>query len=311
MSDQQPRPETISLHGGQVPDPTTNARAVPIYQTLVRVRRRPARRGPLRASRPGQHLHADHEPDLGRAGAAGHRPRGRVAACVTASGQAAVTYAVLNITRTGDNIVSLCPLRRHLQPLRAHPAAVRHRGAVRRPRRPGRPRRARRREHEAGLRRDHRQPALNVVDIDAWSEAAHAAGLPLVVDNTVATPSARARRPRRRHRDPLADEVHRRPRHLHRRHRRRQRHLRLDRARTASRASPSPTPLPRRRLERRPRAGRLHRPRAHRAAAQHRRRALAVQRLPVPAGHRDAAAADGAPLANALAVARTSSVTPR
>ena len=31
MSDQ--RPETIALHGGQAPDPTTNARAVPIYQT--------------------------------------------------------------------------------------------------------------------------------------------------------------------------------------------------------------------------------------------------------------------------------------
>ena len=29
----EPRPETIALHGGQTPDPTTNARAVPIYQT--------------------------------------------------------------------------------------------------------------------------------------------------------------------------------------------------------------------------------------------------------------------------------------
>ena len=35
MSEQQPRPETIALHGGQEPDPTTNARAVPIYQTAA------------------------------------------------------------------------------------------------------------------------------------------------------------------------------------------------------------------------------------------------------------------------------------
>ena len=33
MSDQPHRPETIALHGGQEPDPATNARAVPIYQT--------------------------------------------------------------------------------------------------------------------------------------------------------------------------------------------------------------------------------------------------------------------------------------
>ena len=32
------RPETIALHGGQKPDPTTNARAVPIYQTTSRKR---------------------------------------------------------------------------------------------------------------------------------------------------------------------------------------------------------------------------------------------------------------------------------
>ena len=54
--------------------------------------------------------------------------------------------------------------------------------------------------------------------------------------------------------------------------------------------------LPRRRLGRRARAGRLHRPRPHRAAAQHRGRDQPVQRVPLPAGARDAAAAHGAPL---------------
>ncbi len=53
--------------------------------------------------------------------------------------------------------------------------------------------------------------------------------------------------------------------------------------------------VPRRRLDRRARAVGLHRPRSHGAAAQHGRGDLAVQRVPVPAGHRDAAAAHGAP----------------
>ena len=57
---------------------------------------------------------------------------------------------------------------------------------------------------------------------------------------------------------------------------------------------PDPS-LPRRGLGRRARPGRLHRPRPHGAAAQHRRGAVAVQRVPVPPGPRDAAAAHGAP----------------
>ena len=71
MSDQQPRPETIALHGGQEPDPTTNARAVPIYQTTSYVFDDTQHAADLFAlAVPGQHLHADHEPDLGRARAA-------------------------------------------------------------------------------------------------------------------------------------------------------------------------------------------------------------------------------------------------
>jgi O-acetylhomoserine (thiol)-lyase len=57
---------------------------------------------------------------------------------------------------------------------------------------------------------------------------AHKHGLPLIVDNTLATPYlVRPDRARRRHRRPFADQVHRRPRQLDRRHHRRRRHLRL------------------------------------------------------------------------------------
>ncbi|MEJ7664541.1 MAG: hypothetical protein WKG07_36005 [Hymenobacter sp.] len=70
-------------------------------------------------------------------------------------------------------------------------------------------------------------PNLNVFDIPAWSEAAHALGLPLVVDNTVRDADPCWPRPRRGHRRPLADEVHRRADDTHRRRGRRW-PLRLD-----------------------------------------------------------------------------------
>ena len=71
-------PETLALHAGQVPDPTTNARAVPIYQTTSYVFDDTQHAADLFALKvPGQHLHADHEPDAGRARAAPRRARGR------------------------------------------------------------------------------------------------------------------------------------------------------------------------------------------------------------------------------------------
>ena len=74
-------------------------------------------------------------------------------------------------------------------------------------------------------------PAGNIVDIRSWAEIAHAAGVPLIVDNTVATPVlCRGVRPRRRYRRALAHQVHRRPRHHHRRRDRRLRQIRLGRA---------------------------------------------------------------------------------
>ena len=59
------RPDDERAGGADLPD------------DVVRVRRHPARRRPVRARGAGQHLHADHEPDLGRARAARRRARGR------------------------------------------------------------------------------------------------------------------------------------------------------------------------------------------------------------------------------------------
>jgi hypothetical protein len=71
-------------------------------------------------------------------------------------------------------------------------------------------------------------PAGNVVDIARWAEIAHAAGVPLIVDNTVADAlPVPGLRPRRGYRHPLPDQVHRRSRHHHRRRHRRLRQVRL------------------------------------------------------------------------------------
>ena len=65
-------------------------------------------------------------------------------------------------------------------------------------------------------------PRLDTLDIRAVADVAHAAGIPLIVDNTLPKPvSAHAHRARRRYRRSLGDQVHRRPRHLHRRRHRR------------------------------------------------------------------------------------------
>jgi len=191
MSDEpQFHPETIALHGGQVPDPTTNARAVPIYQTTSYVFDDTQHAADLfalkvpgniytRIMNPTQAVLEQRLADL----------EGGIGSVVTASGQAAVTYSVLNITRAGDNIISTSQLYGGTYNLFAHTlpqygievrwADADDPGAV------------------AALVDDNTRlvfaetignPRLNVVDIPAWAEAAHAAGLPLILDNTVPTP---------------------------------------------------------------------------------------------------------------------------
>ena len=114
---------------------------------------------------------------------------GGIAACAIASGQAAVTYSVLNVCRTGDNIISVSTLYGGTYNLFAH--TLPQYGIEVRFADPDKP------ESVAELVDDKTRlvfaetvgnPRINVVDIEAWADAAHAAGLPLIVDNTMATP---------------------------------------------------------------------------------------------------------------------------
>jgi O-acetylhomoserine (thiol)-lyase len=182
--------ETIAVHGGYSPDPTTKAVAVPIYQTTSYA-----------------FDDTQHGADLFDLKVAGNiytrimNPttavleqrvaalEGGIGGLAVASGSSAITYAIQTIAEAGDNIVSVGTLYGGTYNLFAHTLP----------------------QYGIEVRfADYRDPASfkplidartkavycesignplgNVVDIAALADIAHAAGVPLIVDNTVATP---------------------------------------------------------------------------------------------------------------------------
>ena len=158
MSDEpQFSPDTIALHGGQQPDPTTNARAVPIYQTVGYQFDDTQHAADLFAlAVPGNIYTRIMNPTWDVLEQRVAAARGGIAACATASGQAAVTYSVLNVCRAGDNIVSVSQLYGGTYNLFAHTCrssastSASSTRTIRRRSRPGR------RQDAAGIRRVHR-----------------------------------------------------------------------------------------------------------------------------------------------------------
>ena len=184
------RAETIALHGGQTADPTTKARAVPIYQTTSYEFDDTQHAADLFALKvPGNIYSRIMNPTWDVFEQRVTALEGGLAACATASGQAAVAYSVLNLTRAGDNIISVATLYGGTYNLFAH--TLPQYGIEVRFADPDDP------DAVARLTDDKTRlvfaetignPKLNVVDLRAWSDAAHAAGLPLIVDNTAPTP---------------------------------------------------------------------------------------------------------------------------
>jgi O-acetylhomoserine (thiol)-lyase len=186
----EPRLETIALHGGQTPDPTTRALAVPIYQTTSFVFDDTQHAADLFAlAVPGNIYTRIMNPTWDVFEQRVAALEGGIAAVATASGQAAVTYSVLNVSRAGDNVVALSTVYGGTYNLFAH--TLPQYGIEVRWADPDDP------DAVARLADDRTRlvfaetignPKLNVVDLRAWADAAHASGLPLVVDNTVPTP---------------------------------------------------------------------------------------------------------------------------
>ncbi|MDR1432390.1 MAG: PLP-dependent transferase [Propionibacteriaceae bacterium] len=184
-------PDTIAVHAGQEEaDPATNARAVPIYQTTSYVFNDTQHAADLFALRvPGNIYSRIMNPTQDVFEQRVNALEGGVGALATASGAAAITYAVLNLTYAGDNIVALSTLYGGTYALFAHTLA--QYGIEARFVDPDHP-------EKLGEYVDAKtklvfgetigNPAINVIDLDAWSQAAHSFGLPFIVDNTVPTP---------------------------------------------------------------------------------------------------------------------------
>ncbi|MBK9158316.1 MAG: PLP-dependent transferase [Micropruina sp.] len=185
------RPETLAVHAGQeTADPATNARAVPIYQTTSYVFDDTEHAADLFALKvPGNIYTRIMNPTQSVFETRVNALEGGVGALATASGAAAITYAVLNLASAGDNIVALSTLYGGTYALFAH--TLPQFGVETRFVDPDRP------EDLAKYVDDKTRlvfgetignPRINVIDLDAWSAAAHAQGLPFIVDNTVPTP---------------------------------------------------------------------------------------------------------------------------
>ncbi|NLA28709.1 MAG: bifunctional O-acetylhomoserine aminocarboxypropyltransferase/cysteine synthase [Propionibacterium sp.] len=185
------RPETLAVHAGQEePDPATNSRAVPIYQTAAYTFDDSQHAAQLFAlTAPGNIYTRLMNPTTAVYETRIAALEGGIGALATATGAAAVTYAVLNVTAAGDNIVALSTLYGGTFALFTH--TFKQFGIECRLIDPDRP------EDLASLVDDRTRlvfgeticnPKLNVIDIDAWAEASHALGLPFMIDNTVPTP---------------------------------------------------------------------------------------------------------------------------
>jgi O-acetylhomoserine (thiol)-lyase len=177
---------TTALHAGQEPDPTTGSRAVPIYQTSSYVFRDTEHAANLFGLRELGNIYTrlmNPTTDVFEKRMAAIE--GGVAALATASGQAAITYALLNITRPGDAIVSADNLYGGTYELFHYtfPQLGRHVVFVNSSQ-PEAFRRAITPRTRAVYAETIGNPKLDVPDFDAIAKIAHDTGVPLVVDNT-------------------------------------------------------------------------------------------------------------------------------
>lgn len=180
------QPDTLAIHAGQAPDPATNARAVPIYATTSYVFNNTEHAANLFALREFGNIYTrimNPTSDVFEKRIA--ELEGGVAALAVASGQAAETLTVLNLARAGDNIVSSQTLYGGTYNLFAYSLPkwgittkfvdIHNLDQVRK-------------AIDDGTRLLYVEtignPRLDVPDFEALAEIAHAAGIPLVVDNT-------------------------------------------------------------------------------------------------------------------------------
>ena len=178
---------TLSLHAGQQPDPTTGSRAVPIYQTTSYVFKSSEHAANLFALKEFGNIYTrlmNPTTDVFEQRIAAIE--GGTGALGVASGQAAITYSLLAITRLGDEIVAANNLYGGSYQLFHHtvPKLGRTVKFVD-SRNPEAFKRAITPKTRAIYAETIGNPKLDVPDFEALAKIAHEAGIPLVVDNTV------------------------------------------------------------------------------------------------------------------------------
>ena len=190
MSDPKLSLDTLALHAGHTPDSATLSRAVPIYQTSSYVFRSSEHAARLFAlEEPGNIYTRIMNPTTDVLEKRMAELDGGVGALAVASGQAAITFAVLNITRAGQNIVSTNSLyggtynlfHYTLPKLGIQVKFVDSSD-------PENVRRAIDEDTRLVYTESVGNPKNNVDDFEAIAAIAHEAGIPFVVDNTVTTP---------------------------------------------------------------------------------------------------------------------------
>ncbi len=183
--------ETKQVHAGQVVDPTTGARALPIYQTTSYGFRDTAHAAALFGLAESGNIYTRiMNPTQGVVEERIAALEGGVAALLVSSGQAAETLAILNIAEVGDHIVSSPSLyggtynlfHYTLPKLGIEVSFVEDPDDLEQWRAAVRP------NTKAFFGETIANPRNDILDIEGVSAVAHDAGVPLIVDNTVATP---------------------------------------------------------------------------------------------------------------------------
>jgi O-acetylhomoserine (thiol)-lyase len=183
--------ETRQIHSGAQPDPVTNARATPIYQTTAYVFNSTDHAANLfalaefgniytRIQNPTQDVVEQRVAAL----------EGGTAALLLASGQSATTLSILNIAEAGDHIVASSSIyggtynlfKYTLAKLGIETTFVEDQDDVEEWGRAVKP------NTKLFFAETIGNPKINLLDIQSVADAAHAAGVPLIVDNTIATP---------------------------------------------------------------------------------------------------------------------------
>ncbi|MDP4163900.1 MAG: O-acetylhomoserine aminocarboxypropyltransferase/cysteine synthase [Bacillota bacterium] len=182
--------ETLSVHGGLTPDPVTGARAVPIYQNNAYQFKNTEHAANLFALKESGYIYTRiHNPTVTVFEERVALLEGGVGALAVASGMAAITLAILNIAEAGDEIVSASNLyggtyNLFTTTLPKYGITVK----LVDPENPENIRAAITHKTKAVFAETIGNPSLRVLDIEKTAAIAHEAGIPLIVDNTFATP---------------------------------------------------------------------------------------------------------------------------